>query len=102
MMDSAPISPNGPAPLAGSQPGVRHAGKSDGTGFKDMLKQHLDEVNDLQFEADKAVRDLVTGSTDNIHQVLSAITEADLSFRLMMQVRNKLVEAYKEIMRMQV
>ena len=39
---------------------------------------------------------------DNLHQVVAALSEADLSFRLMMQVRNKLVEAYKEIIRMQV
>lgn len=101
-MDAAPISPHGPAPLSPSRPGAQDAAKTGGTGFGDMLKQHLDEVNDLQREADMAVRDLITGETDNVHQVLSAITEADLSFRLMMQVRNKLVDAYKEIMRMQV
>jgi flagellar hook-basal body complex protein FliE len=44
----------------------------------------------------------MTGQTSNLHEVIVAMSEADLSFRLMMQVRNKLLEAYKEIMRMQV
>ncbi len=70
--------------------------------FKDLLNNKITDVNNLQVEADKLVRDFVTGNTDNVHEVLVAINEADLSFRLMMEVRNKLVEAYKEVMRMQV
>ncbi len=70
--------------------------------FKDMVEQYLQDVNTLQVEADKSVRNLMTGKTDNFHQVIVAISEADLSFRLMMQMRNRLEEAYKEIMRMQV
>lgn len=75
---------------------------SDQPGFRETLERYIQDVNSLQVEADKAVRNLVTGKTDNFHEVIVAMSEADLSFRLMMQMRNKLVDAYKEIMRMQV
>jgi flagellar hook-basal body complex protein FliE len=71
-------------------------------GFRETLERYIQDVNSLQVEADKAVRNLVTGKMDNFHEVIVAMSEADLSFRLMMQMRNKLVDAYKEIMRMQV
>jgi len=76
--------------------------EQEGPSFKETFQSYLDEVNDLQLQADQAVRDLATGKVDSLHQVIVAVSEADLSFRLMMQVRNKLLEAYKEIMKMQV
>jgi len=97
-MQPLPIGPEH-LPLTGApKPGAA----SDGPGFKQMLEGYIDQANQLQQEADKSVVDLATGKLDNLHQVVAAVSEADLSFRLMMQVRNKLVEAYKEIMRMQV
>jgi len=112
-MATAPVDPSGLHPAgqaasaaqaASARRAAALAGPSgaEKTGFKDMLARYLDQVGDLQNEADKAVRDLAAGRTDNLHQVIVAVNEADLSFRLMMQVRNKLVEAYKEIIRMQV
>ncbi len=70
--------------------------------FGRLLNEKVHEVNELQVEADRLVRDLIAGESDNIHDVLVAVNEADLSFRLMMEVRNKLVEAYQEIQRMQI
>ncbi len=101
-MQSSPINPNGPAPLRGLQGGepARPGGAAE--EFKELLARHLGEVNALQGKAGQAVRDLMTGQRSNLHEVIVAMSEADLSFRLMMQVRNKLLEAYKEIMRMQV
>ena len=100
-MDPISLNPGatGPAEAAGGASGSQ---KSKGPGFKEAFEKYLDQVNELQGEADKAVVDLAAGKTDNLHQVVAAVNEADLSFRLMMQVRNKLMEAYKEIMRMQV
>ena len=92
-------------PSIGSQPGAlpqagaRTTGKAD---FGQTLSRYLDEVNQLQQEADRALTGLARGNLDSLHHVVVAMSEADLSFRLMMQIRNKLVEAYKEIMRMQV
>jgi flagellar hook-basal body complex protein FliE len=73
-----------------------------GPSFADTLRDYLQDVSDLQREADKAVVGLATGKVDNLHEVLVAMGEADVSFRLMMEIRNKLLEAYREITRMQV
>jgi flagellar hook-basal body complex protein FliE len=101
-MESTPINPNGIGPGASLPSTGLGVGGTGGTGFKEMFERFLDEVNALQLEADKSVRDLAAGKADSLHQVIVAMSEADLSFRLMMQMRNKLIEAYKEIMRMQV
>ncbi len=79
--------------------------RKDGAGqksFIDTLKESIDKVNEIQKTADGAVEDLAVGNTQNIHSTMIAMEKADLSFQLMMQVRNKLVSAYEEIMRMQV
>ena len=70
--------------------------------FSEILKSLINQVNELQNKADESVQKLVSGETGSIHQVMIAIEEADLAFRLMMEVRNKLIEAYQEIMRMQI
>lgn len=100
-MDPMSVNPTGPKPVGGGKRPAESAG-TDGPGFKETLNKYLDQVNELQQEADKAVVDMAAGNTSNLHQVVAAVNEADLSFRLMMQVRNKLLDAYKEIMRMQV
>jgi flagellar hook-basal body complex protein FliE len=56
----------------------------------------------MQKEADKAIEDFATGKTRNIHETMIAVNKADLAFRLTMQVRNKIVEAYQEVMRTQI
>ena len=76
-------------------------GPEDGPSFAENLAESLDKVNNLQKEADKAIEDFATGET-NIHETMIAVNKADLAFRLTMQVRNKIVEAYQEVMRMQV
>jgi flagellar hook-basal body complex protein FliE len=70
--------------------------------FAGVLKSSLAEVNQLQQKADAAITALATGEKASLHDTMIAIEQADVSFRLMMQVRNKIVEAYQEIMRMQV
>lgn len=70
--------------------------------FSETLKESIQQVNELQLNAQEAVKELMVGESKNIHQTMIAIEKADLSFRLMMQVRNKLVDAYREIMRMTV
>ena len=75
---------------------------TDGPSFADTLAQSLDKVNKLQKEADVAIQDFATGDTRNIHETMIAVSKADVAFRLTMQVRNKMVEAYQEVMRLQV
>ena len=76
--------------------------EEEGVSFADTLSESLDKVNDLQKEADVAIEDFATGKTRNIHETMIAVNKADLAFRLTMQVRNKIVEAYQEVMRTQV
>lgn len=73
-----------------------------GKTFSDTLKASVEKVNEFQSQADTAIKELVAGKNKNIHETLLAVERADISLKLMMQVRNKIVDAYKEIMRMQV
>jgi flagellar hook-basal body complex protein FliE len=70
--------------------------------FAELLQNSLEEVNLHQNQADRAIKELVAGRTKNVHETLLAIERADSSLKLAMQVRNKVLEAYREIMRMQV
>ena len=71
-------------------------------GFLDSLKDAIGKANDVQMQASQAVDALVTGQTQDLHGTMVALQQADVSFQLMMQIRNKLVSAYEEIQRMQV
>jgi flagellar hook-basal body complex protein FliE len=77
-------------------------GAAAGGSFADVLADSLEQVNALQQEADAAIETLATGGPTTLHDTMLAVQRADLSFRLMMQVRNKIVEAYQEVLRMQV
>ena len=77
-------------------------GAEAGKTFSEVLKQSMEKVNLYQEQADTAIKELVAGRTKNIHETMLTIERADTSLRLMMQVRNKILDAYKEIMRMQV
>ena len=73
------------------------AAGSGQTSFKDFMLEALDHVNSMQQDADRAVEQLMTGEDVNAAEVLTAIQKADLTFRMMMQIRNKFVQAYQEI-----
>lgn len=70
--------------------------------FGNMLQNELNKVNQQQFKADESVKGLFTGEVKDLHQVLIAMEEANLSMQYTLEVRNRLLEAYQEIMRMQV
>lgn len=70
-------------------------------GFMDSLKAAIDKVNDAQLQGGQAVDALLTGQTQDIHRTMVALEQANVSFQLMMQIRNKLVSAYEEVQRMQ-
>ncbi len=70
--------------------------KPDG-GFKNLFLDSINQVNQMQQEADKAVESLMTGGDANPAKVLTAIQKADMSFRMLQQIRNKVVQAYQEI-----
>ncbi|HEY8496795.1 MAG TPA: flagellar hook-basal body complex protein FliE [Limnochordales bacterium] len=70
--------------------------------FASMLQQGLAQVNALQSAADEAIWRLAAGQADNLHEVMIAVERASIALELTIAIRNKLVEAYQEIMRMQV
>jgi len=72
-------------------------GPSSGPSFKDMLVDSIQQVNNMQLEADQAVETMFSGGEINPAEVLTAVQKADLAFRLTMQMRNKLMEVYQEI-----
>ncbi len=76
--------------------------EAKGSTFFDALQNSMSEVNQSQLESDSAVKDLIAGKTKNLHETMLQLQKADLSLKTMMQVRNKILEAYKEIMKMQV
>lgn len=78
------------------------AADNQGVGFGDLLKQAMGEVNSLQHQSSAIKTKLVTGEIDDIHQVMIAAEKASLAFQLTVQIRTKVVEAYQEIMRMQI
>ena len=73
-----------------------------GVSFGDVLNQFVSEVNDKQIASGQAVNDLLSGKEIPLHQAMIAMQEAGVAFQLMVEVRNKLLEGYQELMRMQV
>ncbi|GIX07167.1 MAG: flagellar hook-basal body complex protein FliE [Candidatus Poribacteria bacterium] len=80
----------------------RAVAEEGGRSFLETLEASIQEVNRLQQEADRAIQDLVTGESSDVAQTMIAVQKASLSFQLMTQVRNKIVQAYEEVMRMPV
>ena len=74
--------------------------KKTDVSFDNFLKESLKEVNSAQLNANNAVKDLVSGNTENIHETMIQMQKASISFQMMMEVRNKLVDAYNEIIKM--
>ena len=70
--------------------------------FGDVINDAISKVNNLQIESSKKTEDFITGVSDDIHSVIIAGSKADLSLQMTLQVRNKVMEAYKEIMNMQI
>jgi flagellar hook-basal body complex protein FliE len=82
--------------------GMAAPGPEGAHSFSDLMRQSVDQVNEYQHQADTAVNELVAGRSKNIHETMLTIERADTSLKLMTQVRNKILDAYREIMRMQV
>ena len=94
------IQPIGP-PMAGA-PNAPQMDAASGKDFKTILLESLDEVNRLQKEADQGVQQLVTGESDNVVEVLAAVNKAGVAFDLLMEIRNKMTDAYRDIQQMRV
>lgn len=75
------------------------AGKSH-PSFQKTLESYMKEVNDMQNKADESIEKMVAGEITDVHQVMNTVQEAGLAFNMMMEIRNKVMDAYQEIMRM--
>ena len=80
--------------------GVKHS-TDKRPGFADHVKATLANTNDLQFQAKTAMEELAPGRNGNIHETLLSMSKAETSFKMIQQVRNKVLTAYQEILRMQ-
>ncbi len=89
-------------PAASGASATQKLSKPGKGNFLDVLKKSVEKVNTLQNQADTAINDLILGDNKDIVQTMIKVEKADISFRLMMQIRNKIVKAYEEVMRMQV
>jgi flagellar hook-basal body complex protein FliE len=82
--------------------GVGRTAPEPGGSFADQLAKAVSQVQDLQTQRENAVQDMVTGQVTEVHDVMIAAKESQLAFELLVEVRNKLLESYQELMRMQV
>jgi len=87
-------------PTETNAPGLR-PGAEEKPGFVDALENAISAVEKLQGQADSKVSQLLAGNGTDVHSAMIAVEKADLSFQLMMQVRNKIVQAYRDIANMQ-
>ena len=86
-------------------PGMPKVGSTDGkeSDFANTIKaagDYISKVDDLQQSSDMSIKDLLSGKNEDITSVVSAVAKADMSFKLLVGVRNKLIEAYKQTMNM--
>ena len=70
--------------------------------FSEVLAESITDVNKLQGEANTAIENLVTGRSKNLHETMLAVEKAEIAFKSMNQIRLKVLDAYKEVMRMQI
>lgn len=83
------------------QPSSASEGAQKAGGFSALVEDFVQSTNEAQVSSDQAIEDLVTGKTDNVQQVVLAVANAEMSFQLFMEIRNKLVDSYNDLMRMQ-
>lgn len=89
---SGPLRPVPPAP----------PGKPGEPGFKELLREQIEQVNQLQRDAKEAIEDLAAGRRDDLESVMTATQKADTAFRMLLQVRNKVMDAYEEVKQMRI
>ncbi|ABC30792.1 flagellar hook-basal body complex protein (FliE) [Hahella chejuensis KCTC 2396] len=88
--------------VIGESSAIHKSAKASGVSFADWLGGEVNQVNQQLAAADSAARTLATGEAENLHQVMIALDKAQLSMSLMVEVRNRLLESYQEVMRMSI
>jgi flagellar hook-basal body complex protein FliE len=73
--------------------------QEQGASFKDTLNGFIKDVNSMQVKADESIEKMAAGEITDVHQVMSTVEEANVAFNMMMEIRNKVIDAYQEVMR---
>ncbi len=91
-----------PSTISALSKGDNGIAKDDSSDFGGAIKNAIETIDKTQKDADKEIKKAITGESQDLHKTIIALQTADLKFQLGLQVRNKLIGAYEEIMRMQV
>jgi flagellar hook-basal body complex protein FliE len=89
-------------PQRSGQPQQGQKTGKDVPSFKETLKSFLTDVNAMQHKADESIEKMAAGEITDVHQVMSSVQEANVAFNMMMEIRNKVLDAYQEVLRMRV
>ena len=102
------MSVHGVGGIGGAQPPINTPSRpaptegTSGPSFGDTVGRYLQNVNQEYLRSDQVVSDLVSGKSGDVHDVVMAVAKADLAFRMVLEIRNRLIDSYQEIMRMQI
>ena len=100
-MNISPIQPASIQPIAPIEIGGASPSSASGSEFRNVLESAIDQVENARSNANQNVQNFLSGEGDDLHSTVLSVQRADLEFQMLMQVRNKVVSAYQEIMRMQ-
>ncbi|MCK5882795.1 MAG: flagellar hook-basal body complex protein FliE [Bacteriovoracaceae bacterium] len=90
-----------PLQLADAPQLNRAQGPELGSSFSEMLANSISDVNKMQVQANNAMERLASGKSKNLHETMLSVEKAEIAFKTMNQIRQKVLDAYKEVMRMQ-
>lgn len=90
-----------PTPIVEPKDGTK-SDSTQGASFSETISKFIKDVDELQRDAGEAIEKLVSGENVDLHEVMIAVEKAGVSFDLLMEIRKKILEAYHEVMRMQV
>jgi len=93
---------NNPTPQISSEQSAGNSVSPTEQNFADFISSTISQVNKSQLEGDRSIEKLHSGEAQNLHDVMISVEQADISLRMLVQVRNKAIQAYEEIMRMQI
>jgi flagellar hook-basal body complex protein FliE len=94
------INPVGPVRQQGAADKPQNVKPQEGgPSFTETLQGFLKDVNSMQVKADESIEKMAAGEITDVHQVMSTVEEANVAFNMMMEIRNKVMDAYQEVMR---
>ncbi len=94
--------PNWPSQPTGAGAGGAAGAEQNRNGFGDLLKNYVQNVDSDQHASAQAIQDMITGKSGDVLPVVNSVAQSDLSFRLLLGVRNKVIEAYQQTVNMQI